>query len=144
MNLKRALGIGLVLYIVTFLIGVILTIIARTIQLQSQIAYWIITIVVTVLPTSLASLWYFKGKNAQRNSKEGLKLGVMFVIIGLILDLMFFIPILFKSGGAAVIIGYYKEPSFYFTMLLVIVTSIFIGSRNEKEKRENSKPAKKK
>lgn len=135
MNTKRAIGIGIVLYITTFIIGIILTIFSR-VNLESPqnipTTYWIITIVVTVLLTCLASIWYFNKQGTVRNMKEGLKLGVTFVICGFILDLLFFIPAFFTSG-TSLLLEYYSTPSFYITLLLVIVSAVFIGSRNSKK-----------
>ncbi|MBS3083478.1 hypothetical protein J4423_01600 [Candidatus Pacearchaeota archaeon] len=131
MNLKRGILIGLALYLITFIVGIVLTVIAQ-INFESlqnmPTTYWIITIIVTVILTSLTSLWYFS--KAERNIIEGLKLGITFAIIGFVLDLLFFIPLFLKSSGTQIILQYYSTPSFYITLALVIATTSFIGSRN--------------
>ncbi len=148
MNKKRAIGIAIVLYLTTFIIGIVLTIITRTVLESPQnipTTYWIITIIVTVFLTSLASLWYFNKEHIARNIKEGLKLGVIFIISGFILDILFFIPTFFTEAGAQILIEYYTTSSFYMTLFLVIATTIFIGSRGEKSQKEiaEKKPTKK-
>ena len=145
MNFKRGIFIGLALYLITFIVGIVLTVIVQIIfdSLQNMpTTYWIITIVVTVILTSLASLWYFN--KAKRNIIEGLKLGITFIIIGFVLDLLFFIPLFLKSSGTQIILQYYSTPSFYITLALVIATTAFIGSRNHAAKIKEEKVSKKK
>ena len=146
MNKKRAILVSLALYFATFIIGIILTVFANTSLSSPQeipTTYWIITIVVTVLMTSLASIWYFNKSGISRNVKEGFKLGLTFVIIGFILDLLFFIPVFFTGSGSDLLIDYYSTPSFYLTLLLVVATAAFIGSRSQPKQVENKVKKKK-
>ena len=145
MKIKRAIWVALALYFTTFIIGIILTIIAQISLASPQeipTTYWIITIVVTILLTSLTSIWYFNKPRISRNIKEGFKLGLTFVIVGFILDLIFFIP-LFITSGASLLIEYYSTPSFYITLLLVIVSATFIGSRHQTHSETKEKSSKK-
>ncbi len=146
MNKKRAILIALALYVSTLIVGIILTIFAK-VNLQSPqeipTTYWIITIVVTVLLTSIASIWYFNKKGTIRNTKEGLKLGWTFICVGFILDALFFIPAFFSSG-VKLLFEYYINPSFYITLLLVIATATFIGSRHQTKSEKQEKSSKKK
>ena len=133
MKTKRAILVALALYLTTFIIGIVLTIIAKVSLASPQeipTTYWVITIVVTVLLTTLASIWYFNKPGISRNIKEGFKLGITFIIVGLIIDLIFFIP-LFITSGASLLIEYYSTPSFYITLILVVMSSVFIGSRSQ-------------
>ena len=148
MNIKRGVSIGLALYAVTFIIGIILIILTKTnIDSPQNIptTYWIITIVTTVILTSLASLWYFN--KAKRNAKEGFKLGITFIITGLIIDLVSFLT---QKNGVQLIKEYYSNISFYIVLILVVATCVFIGSRvdhivEEKSKKPNkNKPKTKK
>lgn len=131
MNLKRGVVVGLALYFITFIVGVLLTIFSK-VSLESPqnipTTYWIITIIVTVLLTSIASIIYFHKSGTKRSVKEGFKLGITFAIVGFILDMLFFIPAI-VSSGTSLIIQYYSNPSFYITLLLVIASATFIGSR---------------
>ena len=132
MKLKRAIGIGLVLYAVTFIVGVILTLVgSANFSSPQEIPriYWLTTIIVTVLLTGLASIWYFKGKNVKRTVKEGFFLGIAFIVLGFIIDILLFIPALLSQNGLQVVIDYYTEPAFYITLVLVLATTIFVGSR---------------
>ena len=136
-DIKKAVGIAVVLYVVTFIVGVILTLVTKeTLQAQqdAQTTYWLITIIVTVLLTGLANLWYFNGKNITRNVAEGLKLGVIFVISGFVLDMFSLIPALISTKNTQGLFEYYKSPAFYLIALLVVGTTVFVGSRNRTSK----------
>jgi uncharacterized membrane protein YfcA len=128
MNLKRGILIALILYVTTMIIGVALTIITKINLLSPQdipTTYWIITIITTVILTSLASILYFN--KAKRNSKEGLNLGITFVITGFIIDILLFLT---QKRGVLLIKQYYSNISFYIVLVLVVATCVFIGSQN--------------
>lgn len=129
MDFKRGILSALGLYFVTLIVGIIITIFAQasldSVQTMST-TYWVITIISTVVLTSIASLLYFR--KAKRNAKEGLKLGILYIIVGFILDLIFFIT---QSNGFELILEYYVNPSFYIVILLVVVTCVFVGSRED-------------
>lgn len=138
MDLKRGVLIALALYAVTLAIGIIITLVARNSLASPQeipTTYWLITIITTVILTSLAALWYFT--KAKRNAKEGLNLGITFVIVGFILDIIFFLT---QSNGTQIIKEYYSSLSFYIVLILVVATCVYIGSRNPSSKIEEIKP----
>ena len=119
-------------------VGIVLTLITKiNISSPQEIptTYWIITIITTVLLTSLASIWYFN--KAKRNAKEGIKLGITFIITGFIMDLLFFMT---QEGGIQLIKGYYSNISFYIVLILVVSTCIFIGSQNHNSSNRKEKP----
>ncbi len=142
MNLKRGILISLALYAATMIIGIIMTIVAN-INIESPqnipTTYWIITIITTVLLTCLASIWYFS--KAKRNAKEGLKLGITFILVGFVLDSFFFFT---QDNAVEIMKQYYSSTSFYLILALVIVSAIFIGSRTHHSVREDAKVSKKK
>lgn len=134
MNIKRGILISLALYAATMIIGIIMTIVANiSIESPQNIptTYWIITVITTVLLTCLASIWYFS--KAKRNAKEGLKLGITFIIVGFILDLFFFFT---QDNAVEIMKQYYSSTSFYLILALVIVSAIFIGSRPHHQTKE--------
>ncbi|MEK6909380.1 MAG: hypothetical protein AABX23_04995 [Nanoarchaeota archaeon] len=140
MNLKRGILISLALYFATLVVGILLTILTKINIASPQnipTAYWIITIVTTVILTCLASLWYFN--KIKRNIKEGFKLGITFIIVGFILDLLFFFT---QENAINIMKEYYSTPSFYIVLILVIASAVFIGSKtthNSKEVRQVKK-----
>ena len=146
MNKKRAILIAITLYLVTFIAGLIPAILARTnlaSPQQSPTTYWLITIIITVLLTSLASIWYFSKKGIKRNIKEGFKLGATFIITGFIIDMLTLIPLFVTGEGFQFIKEYYTSPSFYIIILLIIISTTFVGSR-EPEKTNTTRQKKKK
>lgn len=143
MNLKRGILIGIVLYLATLIIGVIITILTKanlSTPQNAPTAYWIITIITTVVLTGLASVWYFN--KSKRNTKEGLKLGVVFVLTGFVIDILLFMT---QKNGLELVKEYYSKLAFYIIIGLVIATCAFIGSQeNSKSKEETNKKHKRK
>lgn len=142
MNIKRGILISLALYASTMVVGIIMTIVANLSMQSPQnipTAYWIITIITTVLLTCLASIWYFA--KAKRNPKEGLKLGFTFILVGFVLDLIFFFT---QDNASQIMKDYYTSISFYLVLALVVVSAFFIGSRPHHQQKEEVKVTKKK
>ncbi len=132
MNKKRAILAAITLYIVTFIVGLILTIFAKTNFVspqQSPTTYWLITIIITVLLTSIASIWYFNKPQVKRDIKEGFKLGATFIIIGFIIDMLIFLLSLVAGEGIQIIKEQYTSYSFYIIIILILSSTVFVGSR---------------
>ena len=125
MNKKRAILIALALYIATFIAGVIFTVLLKDSRNYAAIT----SIIITVLLTGLAGIWYFQGKKVKRNTIEGIKLGVTFILAAWIIN--FFIFILQTKGVNIfqAIKDYFTQSSTYFSALLVLATTVFIGAR---------------
>ncbi len=133
MNIKRGILIALALYVANFIIGVILALITQKMFASMQNAstiYWLTTITITVLMTGLGSLWYFNDKKTTRNIVEGLKLGIIFVIVSFATDMLFLIPTIIATGKSANMFEYYQSTTFYLIRIIVIGTTVFVGSRN--------------
>ena len=142
MNLKRGILIGIALYIAEIIvmlaaIYIIFSVFAESKSISS--IYALTTFIITVILTSLAGLWYFN--KAKRDTKEGLKLGLIFVVIGIILEI---IASLITKEGFKDIINTYKSIYFYISFIIIIATTIFIGSRNKTAKEKVLKKHKKK
>src|SRR3989344_3156016 len=142
MNLKRGILIGIALYIAEIIvmlaaIYIIFSVFAESKSISS--IYALTTFIITVILTSLAGLWYFN--KAKRDTKEGLKLGLIFVVIGIILEI---IASLITKEGFKDIINTYKSVYFYISFIIIIATTIFIGSRNKTAKEKVLKKYKKK
>ena len=128
MNVKRGILASLALYFTTMIVGILLTVISKVnLSLPENIptAYWVITIITTVLLACFASLWYFS--EAKRNTKEGFKLGAMFVGVGFVLDALFFL--ISQENALQIMKEYYTNFSFYIVIALVVASAVFIGAR---------------
>ena len=142
MNLKRGILIGIALYIAEIIvmlaaIYIIFSVFAESKSISS--IYALTTFIITVILTSLAGLWYFN--KAKRDTKEGLKLGLIFVVISIILEI---VASLITKEGFKDIINTYKSVYFYISFIIIIATTIFIGSRNKTAKEKVLKKHKKK
>ncbi|MSS74153.1 hypothetical protein EXS72_00735 [Candidatus Pacearchaeota archaeon] len=139
MDVKRGILIAVAFYIVTLITGIILT----TIMLLSfdspqnlQNISYISTIAITVLLTSFASVWYFKKVGIQRNLNEGLKLGLTFILVGIVLDLLQIIIALILDKNIQGMSEYYKTFTAYIPWILVLISATFIGSRGKSVEKE--------
>lgn len=130
MNYKRAIGIGLLTYIATFIVGMIAAM-TLGLDLTSTDApppeMFYISAVAAVVIAALFSVWYFKGKNVEVNAQQGLKFGVTLIIIGFIMDFLTFIPYVTSGGSYSDLLTYYANPIFLVTLLLILATPAAVG-----------------
>jgi hypothetical protein len=128
MKLKRAIGIGVVTYIVSFIFGIV-TALLMGIDLSNAEAapqsVWVIGIFGTVVIVSLSAFWYFKKVKA--NLKEGFKLGLVFVIVSFLIEFLLVIPYIITSGSPASMIEYYSNPLLWLSIALLIVSASLVG-----------------
>lgn len=127
-NLKRALGISLVLYIATFIVGIVCGAFLGH-DMSSTVfpeSFWYIGMVAAVILTALFTLWYFKNKNIIPSAKSGLLFGLTAIILSSILDYVLFA--FGNSQGAAVDLGmYYGDYRFWIILVLVVATAKVVG-----------------
>lgn len=133
MNRKRAIGIGILVYLGGVLLGMgvwaLLGItpdpsMAQPIPVQMWIAMAVISVVLSVL----AALWYFRGKNLRPSLRAGLGFGLAVVLTGVVLDLLFFWSLSFSGySPMAAIRHYYGQPAFWVTLALILVGSGLAG-----------------
>ena len=132
MNKKRAWGIAVVLYIATFIIGIVTGMILGTDftgETSIPLSHWIISIILSILITGIFSIWYFKGKKVKVSAKEGLKLGLIYLAVGVLFDLLFLTTFSLSGQDISAIASYYADPLFYVSVVLVVLTPVFIGYR---------------
>ena len=137
MDKKRAIWISVLLYAATFLIGIIVALALGTdLSGETPITkmHWVLSIILSVILAGLFSLWYFKGKKVEINQKEGLYLGLTFLIVGIFFDLLFIIPYLTLGvGDITALLNYYQDPFFWISVVLIIVTPVVVGKWKEKK-----------
>jgi hypothetical protein len=135
MKLKKAVGLGAILWVLIFFE---VSILMFGFSLKSgDNSYYVIHFILTALFVIVLSLIYFKGKEvktkkvrdkkAKKSNKsyvglyEGLLLGLVFVGTGIILDAIITVPLFVKTynffADTALILGY----------LLTIVLCIIVG-----------------
>jgi hypothetical protein len=132
-NFKRALGIGLVLYIATFVVAIVCDMIAgpdkSTMQGAMPDSFWYVSMVAAVVLTALFAMWYFKNPAIVPSLKSGFLFGLTAVVLAVVLDF-----ILFSLGNMSddpvnhIDLGeYYGDYRFWIIMVLVIATAKLVG-----------------
>ena len=90
MNLKRALWVGALTYITSFIIGMVpLLFIDIDITDASSLpqSFFIVGIILSVILATLFTLLYFRDRKIKRNAKEGFYFGLVLIGIGFTFDL---------------------------------------------------------
>ena len=136
MNVKRAIGIGLVAYLCSFILSIVVVLLYGLDLTQTGNApklILIINILISIVLVTLFSLFYFKDKKLNADIKEGLHFGFVLIIIGFILDFIGF-SISFAVGSKQDIILYYSNPYFWIALTLLIATTAVVGYIKGKKK----------
>jgi hypothetical protein len=128
-NFKRALGIGLVLYIATFATGIICGMVSGT-DMSSMNSvpnsFWYVGMVAALVLTTLFTMWYFKNRNIVASAASGLLFGLTAAVLSFILDFILFS--LGNQSGANVDLGaYYGDYRFWIVVALVLVSAKVVG-----------------
>lgn len=124
MNKKRAIWIAALLYVATFAIGIATALLLGTDLTGEEpitLMHWVLSIVLSVAVTAAFSHWYFKGKGIALSVKNGWKLGLTFLVVGIFFDALFTIPYAFQNGPDA-LVAYYSDPLFYVSVALIVAT----------------------
>tara|TARA_Y100000310_G_scaffold317846_1_gene371209 strand:+ start:26228 stop:26632 length:405 start_codon:yes stop_codon:yes gene_type:complete len=129
MNLKRSVWISVTLYLASMVFGIILALVLGLDEqsaVNPPLSLWIWGMILTVALTFLFTLWYFRGKSG--SWKEGLQLGGVMILIGLLLDLL----LVGFAGELDSLLQYYKNPLFFLTLGLLLATSSLVGQYKQK------------
>ena len=127
MNVRRAIIIGLLLWIAALIIGLILFFITRNTSLSDTFLS-IIGLIFLVVLTAIASFVYFGGKKkVEINPKEGLLLGGVFFIVSVVLDTITFIPFVSVAGSSVSLLAYYISPAFLIGLILILAVPSLVG-----------------
>ena len=128
---KRAFGISLLLYIATFVTGIICGLISgQDMSSMNNIpdSFWYIGMVGAVVLTTVFSLWYFRSKEIIASARSGAWFGLTAVIISFLLDIALFS--LGNTGGAEVDLSvYFGDFRYWIIIVLVVGTAKIVGWR---------------
>ncbi len=120
MDLKRGIIFGIVLWVAIFLE---VTVLMFGFNLENgDWAYYIAHYVLVAIFVVLVSIYYFRGKRVIRDIKEGFKAGILFVIIGIILDALIRIPFFVKS------FSFFFDAGIWMGYLEIIVITCIISA----------------
>lgn len=126
---KRAVGMSLMLYVSTFIVGIICgVLLGHDMSSMSNIpdSFWYIGMVAAVILTALFSFWYFKDNSIVASAKNGAFFGLTAIVVSSVLDFVLFS--LGNTGGAEVDLGsYYGDFRFWIIVALVGATAKVVG-----------------
>ncbi len=136
MNLKRAIWVGVVMYILSFIIGIIPFLITGADPTQMSdppTSFFVIGIIISIILSIIFSLVYFKGKKIHPSAKEGFYFGLTIIVVGFVLDAIIFFLSSLAVESEMDILSYYSNPLFWVALVLVIATTTIIGAMKGKK-----------
>lgn len=91
--------------------------------------YCIAIIVASTIASAVASYFYFTFKNPRVKAgvNEGFKFGLTMLVVGIVLDMLFFLPMIISSGNLAQLSNYYGKIYVYFVFAGVLAGSVGVG-----------------
>ena len=131
MNLKRAIRIGVLTYITLLIIGgIAISFLGINPMQRDKISnsVFAVHIITTIIIAAVSTLFYLKDKKIKSNAKEGLLFGIVLIIIGFILDMLFVLIYSFISSSKIDLLEYYIDPIFWSGLILLLATTAIIGS----------------
>ena len=120
MNTKRAILSGILLWVLIFFEVSILLFGFKL--AQGATAYYISHYILLVILVVISSLVYFKERKIKANFKQGVLLGICFILVGVVLDSIITIPLFLKMDYSFLI-----SMEMLMSNILVIVVSGVVG-----------------
>ncbi|MBI2451863.1 hypothetical protein HYV50_02160 [Candidatus Pacearchaeota archaeon] len=131
MNLKRAVWVGIVTYILSLIIGiVVISLLGFDFTQSAEIpnSIFLINIIITIIVVALFTLFYLKDKKINQNAKEGFFFGLVLIILGFIFDVIIFSISAAATNTQKNIIEYYSNPLFWLALILFLATTTIVGA----------------
>jgi len=135
MEIKRGLGIILLLFFVMWLVTVVLSRLfgvnfENTDPANLPQAVWYISIISAGLLSAIGAMWYFKSPKIVSNTKNGFLFGLAINIFGLVGDFLLFAP---HQGGLDVFKKYFVQPMFWFALIFILIACTLVGYTRAKK-----------
>ncbi len=128
-NLKRALGYSLLVYIATFVVGILTGILTgqdlSSMDTVSQ-SFWYIGMIASAILAWGFTLFYYRNPSISPSAKSGFLFGLTTVIVSTVLDFILF-SIGNMQGGSVELIEYYGDFRFWIIVALVLATTALAG-----------------
>jgi hypothetical protein len=125
----RALGISLLLYIATFILGMAISFLSREqmgVATDVTESMWYVGMATSVILAAVFTYWYLRGSGLIPSVRCGLYFGLTAVMFSSIFDAAMFI--LAEYLGTPVdLVAYYLDPHFWIIVAIVIGTSALVG-----------------
>ncbi len=135
--MKRGIMLSLVMYIVSIIVGIVIVILfdKNLSQANAELNNWIVSVVISVILAIPFGKWYFDSNRVTATHIEGAKLGVVFLLTGLLIDFVLAIPFMIQNSISA-FTRFYTDSFFFVYVLVIILTTTFVGSYWEKRSKE--------
>lgn len=127
----RKIYLGLIAYLVSFVIGIInARIMGVDLSQASEVPtpVWIVGVLAQVVLMALFALWYFATPKVVASAKEGLWFGLTCVIVGFIVEILIIIPSILFSHAPVDIGSYYGNPFFWLSLVVTILVPMLVGT----------------
>ncbi|MEK6844064.1 MAG: hypothetical protein AABX83_01415 [Nanoarchaeota archaeon] len=134
MNIKRAIWVGVVTYILSFIVGMVSAILIGfdINQAEMPTSFYVIGIIISIVLAGLFTLVYFRDKKIKASAKEGFYFGLVLIIIGFIMDIIIF-SIGAAAGSEMDILAYYSNSMFWIALVLFVATTTIVGAIKRKK-----------
>jgi ABC-type spermidine/putrescine transport system permease subunit II len=130
MNIKRAIWLGVLTYITSFIVGIILAaILGIDITTGEPLTptLWYLSIIFTIIVSAIFTYIYFKDEKTKPDFTQGIYFGFVLIVIGFIIDSLIIIPYILQGNSKIEVLSYYTEPFFWLSLVLLLVTTSIIG-----------------
>ena len=129
MNIKRAIGIILLICIAVLIVCIIESKLFSvdlkiTDPTNIPLAMWYISIISAVALSAAGAMWFFKPSKMVPSAKNGFFFGLLVVIIGFIGDI---VALVFYKDGATILLKYYTQPKYWAAFILILFACTLAG-----------------
>lgn len=118
MKITRAILCGILLWVLIFFE---VSILMFGLKMQAGTFYYIIHYILSFLLIAISALVYFKGK-VKKGAVQGVLLGIIFVVVGAILDAIITVPLFIKSYS------FFNDFYLWLGYLETVVVSVIAGA----------------
>ncbi len=132
---KRAIGLGVLTYVFSFIPGVIISLLVgvdfeSAQDLPDRVYLW--GMLVSAVLMVFMTLWYFANKQLKQTARSGFYFGFTAIGVGFVFDTLMFLPMIL-SGGTDPVLIYYANELFWLTVVVVILVATFVGWLGERK-----------
>lgn len=140
MNIKRAIGIIILLGIVSIIFTAILsrlfeTDLEITDPANIPLTMWLTAIISVNLLITIGAIWYFKSSKAVPGAKNGFLFGLIAAILGFIGDMVALVP---HKNGFNILLRYYTQWKYWLAFILILIVCTLVGYAKAKKLNANS------
>ena len=144
MNFKRAVGLSVLAYFASFVIGIAVAVVAGIDVAETQAIpplMWYAGAIAAIVFAVVFTRWYFRSPTVVPSAKAGFLFGLTMVVTGFVLDVVMLLPLLAHDDPWTPILAYYFNPFFLLTLVFVISATTYVGKHLGSRQQRTSLPA---